>query len=142
MAEDFTFKSVILAGVYDVKSLKLKIRQEEEAKYNSPWNIAVDFNVDMSFSPKEIATMLKEYSKDNNITMDIKAISEEIYFFTDGYPFLVSRLCQIIDEKINKDNKKTWTKEDVQKAVKIILEEKNTLFDSLIKNLENNKELI
>lgn len=35
-----TFHSVILAGVYDIKNLKLKIRPEEEHKYNSPWNIA------------------------------------------------------------------------------------------------------
>ena len=73
----------------------------------------------MSFSPKEIATMLEEYAKDNNLTMDIKAISEELYFFTDGYPYLVSRLCQIIDEKIIKDDKKSWTIKDVKKAVKI-----------------------
>lgn len=51
---DYTFKSVILAGVYDVKNLKVKLRPEEERKYNSPWNIAVDFEVDMSFSPREI----------------------------------------------------------------------------------------
>lgn len=80
--EDYTFKSIILVGLYDVKSLKLKIRNNEEAKYNSPWNIAVDFDVDMSFSPKEIATMLKEYSEDNNLSMDIEALSEELYFFT------------------------------------------------------------
>jgi len=141
VGKDYTFKSVILCGVYDVKSLKLKIRSEEEAKYNSPWNIAVDFNVDMSFSPKEIATMLEEYSKDNNLTMDIESISEELYFFTGGYPFLVSRLCQIIDEKIYEYDKKPWNLVDIQSAVKMILEEKNTLFDSLIKNSENNKEL-
>lgn len=54
---------------------------------------------------------------------------------------LVSRLCQIVDEKIYEFDKGPWESEDIQKAVKIILEEKNTLFDSLIKNLENNKEL-
>lgn len=139
--EDFTFKSVILSGLYDVKSLKLKLRKEEEAKYNSPWNIATDFEVDMSFSPKEISTMLNEYCKENNVNMDINDISEEIYFFTDGYPYLVSRLCQIIDEKIKKDIKESWTKKDVQKAVKIINEEVNTLFESIVKNLENNNEL-
>lgn len=32
------FHSVILAGVYDIKNLKLKIRPQEEHKYNSPWN--------------------------------------------------------------------------------------------------------
>ncbi|MBW6410727.1 GxxExxY protein [Clostridium weizhouense] len=141
MERDYTFKSVILTGLHDVKSLKLKLRPEDEAKYNSPWNIAVDFNVDMSFSPKEISTMIEQYSRENNIDMDKKSISQEIYFFTEGYPFLVSRLCQIIDEKIKKDIKEAWSKEDIKKAVKMILEEKNTLFDTLIKNLENNKEL-
>ncbi|MBU3106345.1 hypothetical protein [Clostridium gasigenes] len=63
VGRDYTFKSVILVGVYDVKTLKLKLRQQEESKYNSPWNIAIDFNVDMSFSEKEISTMLEEYSK-------------------------------------------------------------------------------
>lgn len=138
---DFTFKSVILAGVHDVKSLKLKIRNEKNAKYNSPWNIAVDFSVDMSFSPQEISTMLNGYCLENSISMEVDKLSEELYFFTGGYPFLVSRLCQIIDEKIYETDKKPWDIKNIQSAVKMILEEKNTLFDSLIKNLENNKEL-
>lgn len=138
---DFTFKSVILAGVHDVKSLKLKIRNEENAKYNSPWNIAVDFSVDMSFSPQEISTMLNGYCLENSISMEVDKLSEELYFFTGGYPFLVSRLCQIIDEKIYETDKRPWAITDIQSAVKMILEEKNTLFDSLIKNLENNKDL-
>jgi hypothetical protein len=141
VGKDFTFKSVVLVGVYDVKSLKLKLRSAEESKYNSPWNIAVDFNVDMSFSAEEISTMLLEYSKDNNLPMDIKEVSKALYFFTSGYPYLVSRLCQIIDEKINKASQNPWTIVEIKKAVKILLEERNTLFDTLIKNLENNKEL-
>lgn len=36
-----TFQSVILAGVYDVKNLKRKIRPDEEHKVNSPWNTRV-----------------------------------------------------------------------------------------------------
>ena len=31
-----TFHSVVLAGLHDVKSLKLKLRPDEEQKYNSP----------------------------------------------------------------------------------------------------------
>ena len=142
IGKDYTFKSVILAGVYDVKSLKLKLRKEDETKYNSPWNIAVDFNIDMSFSSNEIASMLVKYQEENNLTMEIKEISEELYFFTNGYPYLVSRLCQIVDEKIYIDEKKAWTVNDIEKAVKIINEETNTLFESIVKNLENNLFLI
>ena len=74
-----TFHSVVLAGVYDIKNLKLKLRPDAEKKYNSSWNIAADFNVDMTFHPEEIAQMLTDYENDVHTGMDIKAISEEIY---------------------------------------------------------------
>lgn len=48
------FQSVILAGVYDIKNLKLKIRPDESHQYNSPWNIAAAFNIPMSFSSDQI----------------------------------------------------------------------------------------
>jgi hypothetical protein len=93
--KDYTFHSVILAGVYDIKNIKLKLKDEglyvppetENKLYNSPWNIAVNFKVDMSFSPAEIATMLKEYEAEHNTGMDITEISKEIYNYTSGYPF-------------------------------------------------------
>ena len=132
-----TFKSVILAGVYDIKNLKLKLRPEEERRYNSPWNIAVPFKVDMSLHKDGIKNMLDEYKKDKNLTFDTLKSSEFIYFYTNGYPFLVSRLCQIIDEDLDS----SWNDENMLKAVKLLLSEKNTLFDDVIKNVSNNKDL-
>ena len=134
---DFTFHSVILAGVYDIKNLKLKIRPDIEKKYNSPWNIAADFKVDMTFHPDEIAQMLGDYEQNVHTGMDIRAVSEEIYKFTFGYPFLVSKLCKVIDEELDKD----WTVRGVMNAAKQTILEKNTLFTSLTKNLENYPEL-
>jgi hypothetical protein len=139
--KDKTFYSVILAGVYDIKNLKLKIRQNDEKKYNSPWNIAVNFKVDMKFNVEEIITMLKQYSDYKNISMNFEEISEAIHFYTNGYPFLVSRISQIIDEDIMLENENSWNLEYINKAVKEILQENNTLFDDLIKNIENNQEL-
>ena len=55
-----TFQSVVLAGVYDIRNLKRRFRAEKEHRMNSPWNIAVEFKVDMSFSAEDIAGMLKE----------------------------------------------------------------------------------
>ena len=135
---NYTFHSVILAGVYDIKNLKLKLRPDAEKKYNSPWNIAADFNVDMTFHPEEIAQMLNDYENDVHTGMDIKAISEEIYKYTTGYPYLVSAICKIIDERLEAE----WTLDNVQKAVKIIAKGENvTLIDDLSKNIENNAEL-
>ena len=132
-----TFKSVILAGVYDIKNLKLKLRPDEERKYNSPWNIAVPFNIDMSLSEKGIEGMLKEYKNDKSLNFDTSQVAEFIYFYTSGYPFLVSRLCQIIDENLGA----SWIEENMIRAVKLLLDENNILFDDLVKNIENNKEL-
>lgn len=135
---DATFKSVILAGVYDIKNMKLKLRPDEEKKYNSPWNIAVDFEVDMSFSPQEISTMLQEYEQDHHTGMDIVAMSEEIYKYTNGYPYLVSWLCKWMDQNTPTE----WGRHSVQLAIKGILNSRNnTLFDSLRNNIENNAQL-
>lgn len=140
--EDITFHSAILVGVHDVKSLKAKLRPDEEAKYNSPWNIAVDFEVDLAFFPEEIATMLEEYAKVQHVKIDIPFFAEYIFYFTSGYPFLVSYLCKIIDEKIMPGKKKKeWIPEDLVQAVQIALMKDNTNFESLIKNLENNPKL-
>ena len=128
-----TFHSVVLAGVYDIKNLKLKLRPDAEQKYNSPWNIAADFNVDMTFHPEEIAQMLQDYENDHHTGMDVKEMSEEIYKYTSGYPYLVSAICKLLDEQLERD----WTEEGVVKAVKIIVQGNNTLMDDLSKNLEN-----
>lgn len=144
--ERATFQSVILAGVYDIKNLRRKIRPDDGHKVNSPWNIATDFNIDMSFSQKEIAEMIGEYEADYHTGMDIEKMAELIYDYTSGYPFLVSRLCKFmaeeIDEKISLSlENKAWTKEGFNEAIKAVLSEKNTLFESLIGKLLNYPEL-
>lgn len=139
--KDKTFQSVILAGVHDVKSLKAKIRPEDEQKYNSPWNIASDFDVDMSFSKDDIGTMLDDYVDDKGVVLDKEYFSLRLYFYTSGYPFLVSKICKIIGEKIMTQNERKWHKEYMDRAVKKLLMDSNTNFDILIKNIENNREL-
>ena len=131
--EDYTFHSVILAGVYDVKNIKLKMINEgayipaatenrlgvsknpnlgvalptqnahlqgansafglaasldlgvfrDSQLYNSLWNIAADFKVDMSFDPSEITTMLAEHEADRNTGMDIPLVADEIHNYTN-----------------------------------------------------------
>lgn len=128
---DTTFWSVILAGVYDIKSMKIKIRPEEDHHYNSPWNVAAEYDLDMTFNPQEISTMLADYENDHHIGFDIKDISEEIYKYTSGYPVLVSGLCKEIDEKLDKD----WTRDGVLKAAKKIIATKTNLSESMVSNL-------
>ena len=132
-----TFRSVIFAGVTDVKHLKGRIRDDETSKENSPWNIAADFTIDMSLAEQGIKGMLDEYEADHNTGMDTALIAKLIREYTNGYPFLVSRICQLIDEKVSQNLGLTaaWTSAGIDEAVKLILSENNTLFQSLTKKL-------
>jgi hypothetical protein len=145
------------------------LRPDEEKKYNSPWNthenneesgslltfdecswnhmakpydIAVDFDVNMSFNSTEIMSMLEEYESDHETGMNKEAVADEIYKYTSGYPFLVSLICKYLDEKMlsDLDMQSIWTPYGVNMAVKEILKTNNTLFDDLIKNIENNRD--
>jgi AAA-like domain/PD-(D/E)XK nuclease superfamily len=138
-----TFHSIVLAGLHDVKTLKLKLRPNEEAKYNSPWNIAADFLVDMNLFPNEIKPMLEDYMGAQSVKMDTHLIADELFFYTSGYPYLVSKLCKIIDEQILPTKMvQEWTKDDVFKAFKLLLvEPNNTNFDSMFKTLRNDTAL-
>lgn len=141
-----TFQSVILAGVYDVKNIKRKIRSEEQHKENSPWNIAARFKVDMYFQKDEIAGMLQDYENDHHFGMDIQEVAEKIFDYTSGYPVLVSNLCKILDEDITgtesfPDGTAAWTKNGVDEAVKILLTEQNALFGSMWEKLNRYPEM-
>lgn len=140
------FHSVILAGVYDIKNLKLKLRPDSEHQYNSPWNIAAKFKIDMGFSAGQIASMLDEYENDKHTGMDIQTAAEEIYQYTSGYPVLVSSICKCIDEDLIEDGifedlKTAWTKDGVAEAVKIILKDSSPLFESMAKQLDTYADL-
>jgi len=140
------FHSVILAGVYDIKNLKLKLRPEAGHQYNSPWNIAAKFKIDMSFSANQIAGMLEEYEADHHTGMDLQAVAREIYDYTSGYPVLVSSVCKCIDEDLPEENEfavsgKAWSKKGIAEAVKRMLKESTPLFESMVKQLDIYRDL-
>ena len=100
----------------------------------------------MSFSAADIAGMLVAYEKDHRTGMNICEISELIYDYTSGYPVLVSKLCKLIDERVAgspefSDKSFAWTKRGFLEAVKLLMGEKNTLFESLVNKLTDYPEL-
>ena len=94
--------------------------------------------------PQKIAGML-DYENDHHTGMDTAEIAEEIYAWTSGYPFLVSRICQIVDNALAgarfPNLSRTWTIEGISEAARLILSENNTLFDSLMGKIYDNAPL-
>ncbi len=113
-----TFQSVILAGIYDIKNLKLKIRPDEAHQYNSPWNIAADWSSDVCSS-------------------DLTAVAQDIYGYTSGYPYLVSAICKDLDEEITD----AWTREGIIEAVKLLLNKNIPLFGSMVRHISEYPDL-
>ncbi len=139
-----TFRSVILAGVYDVKNFVRKLRPDEDHQLNSPWNIAADFGVEMSLEKDGITHMLSEYEADYHTGMNVTEMAELLYNTTSGYPFLVSRLCWLLDEEISAakgSRSAAWTLDGFMDAYRILTSEKNTLFESIIGKVINYPEL-
>jgi Predicted AAA-ATPase len=132
---DRSFHSVILAGLYDVKTLKSKIRPDDDAKYNSPWNIAADFNVVMELQADEIVPMLEDYCQEKQVQMDTKAVAEALFYYSSGYPFLVSAMCKWLDEEwLPNQTERVWTVADVETAADRLIraERSTTNFDSFV----------
>lgn len=140
------FHSVILAGIYDIKNLKLKLRDDTQHRYNSPWNIAADFDMDMSFSAGQIQRMLREYEADHFMGMDVAAAADHIYQYTSGYPYLVSAICKIMDEKLpdtklSAGKKYIWTEKGIDEAVKILMSKQIPLFGSMMRHISEYPDL-
>ena len=136
----------ILAGVYDIKNLKLKLRPDEDHQYNSPWNIAAYFDIDMDFSTEQIADMLYEYEAEHRTGMDVGTVAKIIYQYTSGYPYLVSLLCKILDEILPENDRRlsrhnVWSRVGITEAVKIILKSNTPLFDSMVRQLDIYRDL-
>jgi hypothetical protein len=141
-----TFQSVLLAGVHDIKNLKIRVRPEDDHQYNSPWNIAADFSISMEFTKTDIQGMLSEYEREHQIAIDTERIAGLLYDYTAGYPFLVSRICKLMDEKVSElegfsEPALVWSKDGFLEAVKMLLAEANTLFDDMRKKLSQYPEL-
>jgi len=141
--KDKTFHSVILAGVHDIKTLKGKIIDgKSTGQKGSPWNIAAKFNVSMELNIDQIEKMLLDYKNEIKTDFNEKIFSEQLYYWTSGYPYLVSALCKILDEDIlpKKIENKLFI-DDLNQAVKILLAEQTTNFESLIYYIENNQKI-
>ncbi len=132
-----TFQSVILAGVCDIRNLKRKMRPEEEHRDNSPWNIAADFDIDMSFSVEQINAMLAGYAAEHDSVIDTNMIASEIYDYTSGYPYLVSRICQLLDEMYRAGACDIWSHEGILDAVRKLVRESNSLFEDMAKKVKD-----
>ena len=133
-------KTIIDAGEY------FTIHKARQYGKTTILHALADFLVDMNFSARDIAGMLQLYEDDYQTGMDVHKMAELLYDYTSGYPYLVSRLCKFMDERIAgkkgfSDRSSAWTKEGFLDTLKLLLDETNPLYQSLKGKLEDYPEL-
>ena len=122
------------------------VKEKEEADYIAI-NTCSFLNSKAAYFLSKVKGLYNDKKKNQKIMIigclggtnksDIDEISKELYFFTGGYPFLVSWICKWIDEQ----GEGKWTRENIRKAEKSLQLSGCTLLDDVSKNYENNQEL-
>ncbi|CAN2043530.1 Toll-Interleukin receptor domain protein [Candidatus Magnetomoraceae bacterium gMMP-1] len=105
----------------------------------SPFNIADQVTLP-SFSLNNIRDLYAQYTEETNqpFTEDaVKKVQKE----TEGQPWLVNRLGSILTVNIKPETTEPITAENVDKAVNILLSERNSHFDNLSQKIESHKEI-
>jgi len=106
----------------------------------SPFNIADHIELP-PFTLKNIHNLYLQYSQESNQSFDDEAVSI-VYELTNGQPWLVNRLGNILTTKIKPKTTHSIIKDDVNKAITLLLKEKNSHFDNLKEKILLYKETL
>jgi hypothetical protein len=104
----------------------------------SPFNIADQVELP-SFSLKNIKDIYAQYTEETNQPFTETAV-KKVYQETAGQPWLVNRLGTILTVNIKPETTASIDEHDVEKAIKVLLREKNDHFDNLYEKAKLYKE--
>ncbi|MGD2092831.1 MAG: AAA-like domain-containing protein [Candidatus Aminicenantes bacterium] len=104
----------------------------------SPFNIADQVELP-PFSLKNVRDLYSQYSKETNQPFSQEAV-KKVYEETAGQPWLVNRLGTILTVNIKPETVETIDAKDVEKAIQLLLKEKNDHFDNLYEKAKLYKE--
>lgn len=118
----YSLHSILLVGVRNIPSLL--------GGTQSPFNIADQFVVP-PFTGAEVSELLQQHSSETGQTFQPKVI-EGIVAETEGQPFLVNRLAQILTQSIVTDRSLPITTTHLDYALARLLSENNSHFYSIL----------
>jgi len=104
----------------------------------SPFNIADQVKLP-PFTLKNVHDLYAQYTEETNQPFTEDAV-KKVFDETSGQPWLVNRLGTILTVDIKPQTTDPITKEDVEKAVEILLYEENSHFDNITEKAKQYKE--
>jgi len=104
----------------------------------SPFNIADQVSLP-SFSLQNVHDLYAQFTEETNQSFADLAV-EKVFKETAGQPWLVNRLGTILTVNIRPETTEPITEKDVEKAIRLLLKERNTHFDNLLEKAKCHKE--
>jgi hypothetical protein len=104
----------------------------------SPFNIADQVKLP-PFTLKNVRDLYAQYTGETNQPFTEEAV-KRVFDETAGQPWLVNRLGTILTVDIKPETTDPITEEDVERAVRNLLKERNTHFDNLLEKAKLHKE--
>jgi hypothetical protein len=132
--------SVVLVGLRDVRDYKAKIREGQNSMGTaSPFNIKSDSLFLKNFTKEEVCELLEQHTTETGQVFPEEA-KEEIFFLSDGQPWLTNALAnQIVSGILEEDYSREITPDLVSAAKNRLIMRRDTHLDSLIDKLKEER---
>jgi hypothetical protein len=132
------YKSVEQKALYSIGLIGIRNITKLIVGGVSPFNIADQVDLP-PFSLKNVRGLYSQYTEESNQPFTEEAV-RKIYQETAGQPWLVNRLGTILTVKVKPGTSSPIDEQDVEKAIQILLKERNDHFDNLYEKAKRYKE--
>ncbi|MBU0763866.1 MAG: ATP-binding protein [Bacteroidetes bacterium] len=132
--------SVALVGLRDVRDYKLKSKYSDRSLGSgSPFNIKAESFMLGNFSKDMMKNLYSQHTRDTGQVFSDE-VTELIYSFTGGQPWLVNAIAdEIIVKILEEDFSKEITKKIVTTAKENLIQRRDTHLDSLLDKLKEER---
>jgi hypothetical protein len=130
--------SVALVGLRDVRDYEVSVREEGRLGTASPFNIKVESLTLSDFSLEEVTELYGQHTADTGQRFEPAAVARA-YALTRGQPWLVNALARQAVEVLRPDPGEPVRAEDIDLAVRTLIERQDTHLDSLSARLREDR---
>ena len=127
--------SVALIGMRDLRDYLTKAKDGAMVNPGSPFNIKASSLTLRNFTRDEVAALLVQHTDDTGQLFTVEAVNQ-IFYWTDGQPFLVNALARISVMELVTDRALPVTATHIDEAKNLLILSRTTHLDSLGRRLD------
>lgn len=98
--------------------------------------IVAGYAVGANLTKLGIQDRLEQYEAKLHAGMDVQAMAKLIWEFTEGHPFLVQRICELLEREVTErmgSASRAWTDEGVDEALQLLLAGDHEFFRAILR---------